>query len=62
MLIFVLYCRYRINSGVTTDLAAIEVEKSSPLGNDISEEVTKAQISCEWVKLKQENLKLNLFS
>lgn len=43
--------RYRINSGVTNDLSSVQVEKSSPLGRDISEEVISAQISCNWIKL-----------
>lgn len=60
--LIVFNCRYRINSGITTDFAAIEVEKASPLGSDISGEVAKAKISCEWVKLKQDDLKINLLN
>lgn len=59
---FVVNCRYRINSGVTTDFGAIEVEKASPLGSDISGEVAKAQISCQWVKLKQDDLKIHVLN
>lgn len=45
--------KWRANRGITFDLDTITIEKSSPLGTSLIEDVTTANISCKWVKLKQ---------
>ncbi|RZC36577.1 tRNA N6-adenosine threonylcarbamoyltransferase, mitochondrial, partial [Asbolus verrucosus] len=43
--------RWRANLGVLTDFEHVGIEKSCPLGVNISEDVALKNISCNWVKL-----------
>ncbi|KAH1001582.1 tRNA N6-adenosine threonylcarbamoyltransferase, mitochondrial [Dendroctonus ponderosae] len=43
--------RWKANIGVYKDFEGIEVEKISPLGASLIEDVSRENISCKWVKL-----------
>ncbi|XP_023023838.1 threonyl-carbamoyl synthesis 4 [Leptinotarsa decemlineata] len=47
--------RWKENIGIYTDFEDIEIEKSSPLGESLIEDVEKSGISCNWVKLTKLN-------
>ncbi|XP_018574703.1 probable tRNA N6-adenosine threonylcarbamoyltransferase, mitochondrial [Anoplophora glabripennis] len=48
--------RWKENIGVFEDFEHIDIEKCSPLGERLIEEVTNESISCKWVKLSKLNL------
>ncbi|KAJ8916308.1 hypothetical protein NQ315_016449 [Exocentrus adspersus] len=48
--------RWKENIGVLEDFEDVDIEKSSPLGESLIEDVTKENISCKWVRLRKLNL------
>lgn len=48
-----LFFRWNANIGVYTQFDDIGIEKSSPLGVSLAEDVGKESISCKWVSLSK---------
>lgn len=48
-----LFCRWKLGLDVTHDFDNIDVEKTSPLGINITREVAELDIKCKWVKLTE---------
>ncbi|XP_044751177.1 probable tRNA N6-adenosine threonylcarbamoyltransferase, mitochondrial isoform X2 [Coccinella septempunctata] len=44
--------RWKSQIGIYSDFEHITVKKSNPIGNSMIEEIENANLSCEWVKLK----------
>lgn len=49
------YFRWKANIGIYEDFEHIEIEKSSPLGTRLIEDVAEQNLSCKWVKLTRLN-------
>lgn len=48
---YLIFVRWNANIGVYTQFDDIGIEKSSPLGVSLAEDVGKEGISCKWVSI-----------
>lgn len=48
----VLNYRWRVGRGATTDLNSVQTEHTSPVGENLIDDVVATNINCKWVKLK----------